>query len=248
MKTLAADLDGTIYKGNLLLPKVKETYDFLKNIGINIIFLTNNSSQTPAEIKSKLEKLLKVEINIHSIVTPLNVLQTVDELVNSKVYIFGSSNIENYIKKFNKNIVPIDKAESIIIGRKEEVDFNLVNEIASFILSGKKAFCLNKDLTFPTEKGEKPGNGAVVKILEELTNMKVESLGKPDQFFINYLKNYNYEINYVIGDRVDTDIILANKLKIESILIRSGVTNFMNAENATYVIDEFDELIKILFK
>ena len=246
MRTLAADLDGTIYKGNTLLPKVKETYHVLKQLDINTIFITNNSSQTPEEIKTKLDKLLQDKISLKNIVTPLMIIKNVSELTTSKVHVYGSSSVKNYLEQFNEKIVSIQDAETVLIGRKDNIYTEEINIIANSINNGTKAFCLNKDLTFPTEEGEKPGNGAVVKMLEELTNSQIESLGKPDKLFRDYLNKNGFIIDWIIGDRVDTDILLAKKLNVKSILVKTGVTNFMEIDNANYIIKEFDEILNII--
>jgi len=246
VRTLAADLDGTIYKGNTLLPKVKETYHVLKQLDINTIFITNNSSQTPEEIKTKLDKLLQDKISLKNIVTPLMIIKNVSELTTSKVHVYGSSSVKNYLEQFNEKIVSIQEAETVLIGRKDNIYTEELNIIANSINNGTKAFCLNKDLTFPTEEGEKPGNGAVVKMLEELTNSQIESLGKPDKLFRDYLNKNGFIIDWIIGDRVDTDILLAKKLNVKSILVKTGVTNFMEIDNANYIIKEFDEILNII--
>ena len=75
MIKLATDLDGTIYKGNNLIEGVKDSYKSLIDNDVEIYFITNNSSQTPYEIKEKLETLLQSEIDINKIITPLNVLK-----------------------------------------------------------------------------------------------------------------------------------------------------------------------------
>ena len=246
MRTLAADLDGTIYKGNTLLPKVKETYHVLKQLDINTIFITNNSSQTPEEIKTKLDKLLQDKISLKNIITPLMIIKNVSELTTLKVHVYGSSGVKNYLEQFNEKIVSIQDAETVLIGRKDNIYTEEINIIANSINNGSKAFCLNKDLTFPTEEGEKPGNGAVVKMLEELTNSQIESLGKPDKLFRDYLNKNGFIIDWIIGDRVDTDILLAKKLNVKSILVKTGVTNFMEIDNANYIIKEFDEILNII--
>ena len=110
MRTLAADLDGTIYKGNTLLPKVKETYHVLKQLEINTIFITNNSSQTPEEIKTKLDKLLQDKISLKNIITPLMIIKNVSELTTLKVHVYGSSGVKNYLEQFNEKIVSIQEA------------------------------------------------------------------------------------------------------------------------------------------
>ena len=246
MRTLAADLDGTIYKGNTLLPKVKETYHALKQLEINTIFITNNSSQTPEEIKTKLDTLLQDKISLKNIITPLMIIKNVSELTTLKVHVYGSSGVKNYLEQFNEKIVSIQEAETVLIGRKDNIYTEEINIIANSINNGTKAYCLNKDLTFPTEEGEKPGNGAVVKMLEELTNSQIESLGKPDKLFKDYLNKNGFIIDWIIGDRVDTDILLAKKLNVKSILVKTGVTNFMEIDNANYIIKEFDEILNII--
>ena len=71
MINLASDLDGTIYLGSKLIDGVKEAYNTLIQNNVNIIFVTNNSSQSPDELKLKLENLLKSNINLDKIITPL---------------------------------------------------------------------------------------------------------------------------------------------------------------------------------
>ncbi len=61
MSIIATDLDGTIFKGQTLIDGVKEGLLKIINEGIEIYYTTNNSSQTPSEIKDKLENLLQLD-------------------------------------------------------------------------------------------------------------------------------------------------------------------------------------------
>ena len=60
MSIIATDLDGTIFKGQTLIDGVKEGLLKIINGGIEIYYTTNNSSQTPSEIKDKLDLLKKL--------------------------------------------------------------------------------------------------------------------------------------------------------------------------------------------
>ena len=71
MKIIATDLDGTLFKGETLINGVKESILELGNHNIEIYFTTNNSSQSPSEIREKLVSLLNLEIDINKIITPL---------------------------------------------------------------------------------------------------------------------------------------------------------------------------------
>ena len=75
MSIIATDLDGTIFKGQTLIDGVKEGLLKIINEGIEIYYTTNNSSQTPSEIKDKLEYLLQLNIDVSKIITAINGLQ-----------------------------------------------------------------------------------------------------------------------------------------------------------------------------
>ena len=56
-KGFICDMDGVIYWGGRLLPGVKEFVDWLQSEGKQFLFLTNNSGQTPLELKLKLQAM-----------------------------------------------------------------------------------------------------------------------------------------------------------------------------------------------
>ena len=75
MSIIATDLDGTLFKGQTLIDGVREGLIEIINEGIEIYFTTNNSSQTPSEIKNKLEDLLQCNIEVSKIITQLVIFQ-----------------------------------------------------------------------------------------------------------------------------------------------------------------------------
>ena len=50
-------MDGVIYRGGNLLPGVREFVDWLNREEKKFLFLTNNSGQTPLELKLKLQNM-----------------------------------------------------------------------------------------------------------------------------------------------------------------------------------------------
>jgi 4-nitrophenyl phosphatase len=195
---IATDLDGTIFKGQTLIDGVKEGLLKIINEGIEIYYTTNNSSQTPSEIKDKLENLLQFDIDISKIITPLVIFQNMYSDDKLNIFIYGSDNLKNYIKNLNMNVTSLENAELVLIGRKEENNFSEINEIIKNVSLGKNILSLNKDLTFPTEYGEKAGNGAVVKIIEDELSINIPTLGQiwRSLQFIFYSKQNNSKLCY----------------------------------------------------
>ena len=68
MTIIATDLDGTIYKGQTLIEGAKNGILEIINAGIEIYFTTNNSSQSPSEIKDKLDNLLHLNLDWHNLI------------------------------------------------------------------------------------------------------------------------------------------------------------------------------------
>ena len=246
MSIIATDLDGTIFKGQTLIDGVKEGLLKIINEGIEIYYTTNNSSQTPSEIKDKLEYLLQLNIDISKIITPLVIFQNLYSNNKTNIFIYGSDNLKSYIKNFNINITSLENAELVLIGRKEENNFSEINEIIKNVSLGKNILSLNKDLTFPTEFGEKAGNGAVVKIIEDELSINIPTLGKSGDHYSSYFIQNKITVNYVIGDRVDTDIIFGKNLNAKTFLVSSGIKNYLDVNIADIQLNKFSDVVPFL--
>ena len=246
MSIIATDLDGTIFKGETLIDGVKEGLLKIINEDIEIYYTTNNSSQTPSEIKDKLEYLLKINIDISKIITPLVIFQNLYSNNKSNIYIYGSDNLKNYIKNLNIKVTSLENAELILIGRKEENNFSEINEIIKSVSIGKNILSLNKDLTFPTEFGEKAGNGAVVKIIEDELSISIPTLGKSGNHYSSYFIQNRITVNFVIGDRVDTDIIFGKNLNAKTFLVSSGIKNYLDVNIADIQLNKFSDVVPFL--
>ena len=246
MSIIATDLDGTIFKGQTLIDGVKEGLLKIINEGIEIYYTTNNSSQTPSEIKDKLEYLLQLNLDISKIITPLVIFQNLYSNNKSNIFIYGSDNLKNYIKNLNINVTSLENAELVLIGRKEENNFSEINEIIKNVSLGKNILSLNKDLTFPTEFGEKAGNGAVVKIIEDELSINIPTLGKSGEHYSSYFIQNKITVNYVIGDRVDTDIIFGKNLNAKTFLVSSGIKNYLDVNIADIQLNKFSDVVPFL--
>jgi len=246
VKIIATDLDGTLFKGETLINGVKESILELRNRNVEIYFTTNNSSQSPIEIQNKLVSLLNIEIDIRKIITPLIIFKDLFSNRFNKLYVYGTNGLKKYIETLNIEIVSLDSSQAILIGRKEINKDQEINDIISHVKNGIQIYCLNKDLTYPTEFGEQPGNGAIVKIIEDELSINIESLGKSGELYPSYFDNNNIKIDYVIGDRVDTDIMFGKNLNAVTFLVFSGVDNYLDTNLADYQLSNFSNVVPFI--
>ena len=167
---------------------------------------------------------------------------------NQNIFVYGSDSLKKYVLNLNYKLFKLQDSKNIIIGRKDEIDESLVKNMIIEIKKGAQPIALNKDLTFPSEDNELPGNGAVVKILEDELGTNIQCLGKPDDIYSNYFLENQIGIDYVIGDRVDTDILFGRKINAITILVKSGINNFMPETLADVVEKNLLEAVSSIIK
>ena len=249
MNIIATDLDGTIYLQSKIIPGVKDSIQEAKNNNFKFIFITNNSSETPYQIKSKLENMLSNEINLNDIVSPLVILKDYLKNINKKIYVHGSYNLQKYVKTITTELFQIHKSEIILIGRTDTFSLHDVERIADAFNKGVDVIAMNKDLTFPINDHEfKDGNGAIVREIENLVGSSINSFGKPDSFYSEYLLKHFPQIFAVIGDRVDTDILLAKDIDAKSYLVNSSIKNYLDEDIADFKFDTFSQSVSSIIK
>ena len=249
MNIIATDLDGTIYLQSKIIPGVKDSFQEAKNNNFKFIFITNNSSETPYQIKSKLENMLSNEINLNDIVSPLVILKDYLKNLDKKIYVHGSSNLQEYVKILSTELFPIDKSEIILIGRTDSFSQNDVESIANAFYRGVDVIAMNKDLTYPINDHEfKDGNGAIVRKIERLVGSSINSFGKPDSFYSEYLLKQFPKIFAVIGDRVDTDVLLAKEIGAKSYLVNSSIKNYLDEDISDFKFDTFSQSVSSIIE
>ena len=146
MKTIATDLDGTLFKGETLIDGVRESILEIRRNDIEIYFTTNNSSQSPLEIRDKLVSLLDLEIDVDKIITPLIVFKNVLSQQINNIYIYGTEGLKDYIESLNIKIVNIDLSDVVLIGRKEINNDQEIKDIISHVQDGKEIYSLRNSL------------------------------------------------------------------------------------------------------
>ena len=219
------DLDGTVHRSNKLIPGSYEAIKYL-NTKYEIYFLTNNSSRTPSYILNKVNKILSMEFHLSRLITPLLVAQYFFKGCIERIYIHGNKTVKKYMDDSNILLSEsLTNSKKLLIGRRGSYTRNDIEKYCNFYNKNKNIYAFNKDMTFPTKTGFAIGNGALISDLEKELNVEIPSFGKPDDFFINYLISKNINLDYVIGDRIDTDMKLGNKLGSKSILLETGVYN-----------------------
>lgn len=118
-----------------------------------------------------------------------------------------------------------DDPDAVLVGFDTTLAYNRLAKACDFIRAGLPAYGLNPDLNCPTETGFIPDCGSIAKLIEGSTGRTFPFFGKPSPLTRAYIAKHTglseSEIA-VVGDRLYTDIALADNSPMCSILVLSG--------------------------
>lgn len=221
------DMDGVIYHGNRLLPGAKEFVDWLHREEKQYLFLTNSSERSPRELRQKLQRL-GIEVAEEHFYT--SALATAAFLASQcpggSVYVIGEAGLINALYNAGLSINDVSP-DYVVVGETRSYSFEKVEQAINLVLHGAKLIGTNPDVTGPVERGITPACGALIAPIQLATGMKPYFVGKPNPLMMrSALKQLGVrrEEAFIIGDRMDTDIIAGIESEIETILLLSGVT------------------------
>jgi NagD protein len=227
-KGFICDMDGVIYHGNRLLPGAGEFVEWLKSAEMRFLFLTNSSERSPRELQQKLSRM-GIEVPIEHFYT--SALATAGFLASQSpggtAYVIGEAGLINalYEVGFTMNDVNPDY---VVFGESQSYSFEKVEKAVNLIAKGAKLVATNPDLTGPGEHGIVPACGALVAPIRLATGHEPYFVGKPNPLMMRQaLKRLECrrEETFIVGDRMDTDIVAGIEAEIDTILLLSGVTS-----------------------
>lgn len=227
-KGFICDMDGVIYKGDQLIPGVKEFVDWLYRENKEFLFLTNNSSKTPRELQLKLARMgLEVDES-HFYTSALATAKFLShQSPGCSAYVVGEPGLFNALHDANITFNDVNP-DYVIIGETISYNYSLICKATTLVLNGAKLIATNTDLTCPTEEGITPACRALIAPIELTTGKNAYYIGKPNPLMMRtglQILGIHSAETAMIGDRMDTDIIAGIESGMDPILVLSGVTS-----------------------
>jgi len=252
---LLADLDGVVYEGTAAIKDAPEAIRALKQQGLPIGYVTNNSSRKPETIAEQLAGfgvVCEPDDIIGSGKTGVDILKTMVP-AGSKVLVVGGEGLRSRVLEggFELVVDSSEKPDAVIQGFAPDVSWRDLAEAAFSIQNGAKWVATNQDWTLPQEKGLAPGNGTLVSAVHTAVGQLPIVAGKPEPaIFLTAVEHFGAKKALFIGDRIDTDITGANRAGLDSVLVLTGVSTRKEVlgikpeGRPTYIIGSMAELLK----
>lgn len=227
-KGFLCDMDGVIYHGNVLLPGVVEFVEWMQREGKEYLFLTNNSSYTPRDLRLKLQRMGLDVPEEHFYTSALATAAFLkDQSPGCSVYVIGDSGLMNAL--YDAGCIMNDvNPDYVVIGEGKAYSLDTLTKAVNLVLGGAKLIGANQDVSGPIEKGIMPGCRALVAPIEMATGRQAYFCGKPNPLIVRKaLKSlgcHSFEA-VMVGDRMETDVISGLESGASTVLVLSGVTS-----------------------
>ena len=254
IKCFILDMDGTIYLGNELFPFTKDFLKKVEDTGREYYFFTNNSSKSQQAYIEKLGKL-GIQIKKDQMMTSSHVIVKYlkEHYEGKSIYVLGTQSLIQEFQYFDMNLTDEDP-DIVVLGFDTTLTYEKLSKACHYIRNGCTYFGINPDWNCPMEGGTFiPDCGSMAKLIEASTGRFPEFFGKPSKHTLDYIiqeTGCKPEEIAIVGDRLYTDIAVADQSDVTSILVLSGESTREDVKTSDVkpdvILEDLSEITKML--
>lgn len=247
------DLDGTVYLGDALLPTAGETIATLRERGARTLFLSNNPTRTRQEYAAKLCALGLPTPAGHIVNSSSVMVHFLQQIMpGARLFVVGEESLRHELSQAGFRLSDTAAGVAAVIASFDRTFAYWKLQVAfDAIRGGARFFATNADRYCPVPGGGEPDAAAIIAAIEACTDTKVEAVvGKPNRTMVEavlHLLDSRVERCLMVGDRLETDVLLGLNAGMPAALVLTGATDAATLSQSeiepSYVIDHLGELL-----
>ncbi|NLE84718.1 MAG: HAD family hydrolase [Chloroflexi bacterium] len=233
-KNFLVDMDGVLVHGSKMVPGADRFIQSLIDDKRKFAILTNNSKYTPRDLAHMLNK---AGLNIDEEMLFTSAMATAEFLAsqkpNGKAFVIGEVGLTAAIHSQGYIQTAVDP-DFVVLGETNAYSFDHITQAVRLINDGARFIATNPDPNGPSESGTIPATGAMAALIEKATGKAAFFVGKPNTLMMRTALNHfdmHSEETFMIGDRMDTDVLSGISGGMETILVLSGSTKREEIDN-----------------
>lgn len=236
--TYLIDLDGVVYRGELLLPGAKAFIEWLDANNKKYLFLTNNSFASEAQVIAKLAHLGITTDASHVLGAGQAAVQYIARrFPRGTVYVVGEQPLIDMVQAHGLNVAPLDarRADAILVGLDRTFNYEKLTGATMAIRAGAAFIAVNRDPLLPIAEGVIPGCGAMVSAIEASSETAPEVIGKPEPGLLReamHMLDSQPQETIMIGDNLGVDIKGGIVAGTHTLLVLSGKETHASLEKS----------------
>ena len=248
------DMDGTLYLGDEVYNGAIQLMEDLPRLGKRYIYLTNNSSRAAQTILQG-SRAWASPARRKTYLPPewLPACTSIRTIREQRVYLVGTQAFRRELLSYGIQLVE-ENADVVVVGFDTELVYEKLNKACHFLRRGAVFIAANPDWVCPMPEDEVlPDCGSICALLTASSGREPNYIGKPNRNMIDVISKMTGIPNEhicAVGDRLYTDIAVAQNAGSVSVLVLSGETDKAMVEAAErkpdYVLADVHELHMIL--
>lgn len=219
------DLDGVLWLADDAVPGSADAVQRLRDRGEAVYFLTNNSSLSVGEYQAKLARI-GVPAGAADLFTSAQAAAGLVE-PGEVALVCGGPGVTEALEARGVQTVRDGDADVVVVGWHRDFTFDRLAAANRAIRRGARFVATNTDATYPAPDGPLPGNGAIVAAVRTASGVDPVVAGKPHEPMAELVRSRlgdALRTATLVGDRPDTDGVMAHRLGIRFALVLSGIT------------------------
>ena len=243
---LLVDLDGVVYRGADPVPGVAALLAARAARGDDVVYVTNNSMHYRADYVTRLGGM-GCPVSPDRVVTSARAtaLYVRDhESGIRRVLVLGAGGLERELHDVGLDVVTAGAVatrmhqegidgwtaagapDAVVTGLDPNLTYLRLAAASDCVRAGARFIATNRDPVYPTERGLRPGAGAMAAAVEAASGVTPLSIGKPEPHLLELAAEAvgrHASEAVMIGDGIDTDLAAARAVGARSVLMLTGV-------------------------
>lgn len=225
IKAVFLDLDGTIYLGGELIAGALDFLDRCDEQGVKRFFLSNNSSRSVEQYVEKLEKMGIPATADDVLLSTHDCIAWLQQKNITETYCVGTEGMCQMLEGAGI-ATRSTKPQYVVLGYDTETTYERLETASLYLHAGVPLMASHPDMVCPSPDGGLPDVGAFLALFKATTGIDPTHIsGKPNPGMILHKiqeLGLQPEECAMVGDRLYTDIAMANRAGCMGILVLSG--------------------------
>ncbi len=233
------DLDGTVWEWNRLKSDVERTIHQLEDKGKNIKYLTNNAILRREQYAEKLREL-GINASEEDVLSASYIAaQVFDEQDIRKVFVVGEEGLRDELKRMN--IEHDEDADDVLVAVDRNFSYWKMATACDILRDGGNLWTTSVDAYWWAGNRHLPGTHSLTKAIQlaaDLDEGEAEIVGKPSEHAMDVIRSewsLRPANTIMIGDNIDSDVVLGNRMGYMTGLVMGGSTSKDDLED----VDDF---------
>lgn len=221
------DLDGVLYLGPDAVEGGVDGVDQLVRRGVRPTYVTNNAARSTAAVAEHLARLgyPATEPDVISSAQAAAALVGEEYPPGTTALVVGTQNLVDLVSQ--AGLTPVASADDepvvVVQGYDPDMTWARLEEAGFAIQRGAHWVATNTDATRPTNRGIVPGLGTMVAAVGVTVDVEPTVVGKPERpLMAEAIRRTGAKNPVFVGDRIDTDIMGAHTVGIDSFFVFTG--------------------------